>query len=439
MRQKKRAVKILAAVFACLLLCTGLLAVYVPQGETGAKQGDTIYSITNVPVDQVQAIAVSNDRAVFGLLLTGTDIELITQQPGAYSQSELRAFVYATCHLTGNQENKDLSDIQSYGFDTPLSRVTLILADGSEVNFAILRQSGMGDSYYLFSEEKQAIYLIPAMDAQLFLRSESDFLGHTLFPNITSSNYPQVESVTVTPTDGRAYTLVQQGGFFYLEQPIVQRVPAAGVMDQLLRPMSALYADNLVSQEQGTFPEHFELELKLRFDGQDYTARFADLGDGRMWMLNPADGTIYELESQPLSTLSRDYLQLMDKVAYSYSAGDLQSISATAGGQDVFYEISNTGQSISATANGHSIAQAEVLALVNALCAARIDRELFETPATQPVLRLVFTLRTGAIDVVGFLPTDTSGAYAVAINGVANFTTTQAAVSEITQAAFSYG
>ena len=171
MKAKVRALIILLSL--CVIF--GLTYALLP-GERQApvrESADDAILITDIPVGELLALAVTNSNGSFGILNSPDGIRFVTDTDGSFSASQMRALVYLACHLTGRT-----LDIPPTADDiaNSIARYTLILTGGSEINFAVLRKSPVGEDYFLFSEDHQSIFRISGKDAEWFLSSAEDFL-----------------------------------------------------------------------------------------------------------------------------------------------------------------------------------------------------------------------------------------------------------------------
>ena len=166
------------ALIILLILCVffALLYALLPGKKPAPAElqgADETFLITDIPVSEVLAMAVSNSYGSFGILNSPDGIRAVSHIDGQYSASQLRAFVYIASHLSGR-----LLDIE-IGLDdiaNSIARITLILTGSREINFAILRKSPVGEDYFLFSEEHQSVFRISGTYAEWFLYSAEDFL-----------------------------------------------------------------------------------------------------------------------------------------------------------------------------------------------------------------------------------------------------------------------
>lgn len=438
MRAKIRAARILSILCLCLGAAVFLLWRYTPA-VSGAVQQPDVHEIINIPVGEVTAIAVTNDKASFGVMQKGNVLEVVSPVQGSYDHSQLRTLIYAACHLTGSRKNSDPESWKDYGYGNAQSVVSLFRQDGSVESFTVLMQSPIDQNYYVFSESQQAVYLVSKQDAQLFLRAEKDFFTRSIFPVITAANYGGLESVSLSyGGNGRDYTLEQQGGVFRLTSPIVQRVPTVAALQELLNYISALYSDEFIAENADYSQYNFDnyaLKISMTFEGRQHTALLLDEGGDSCLMLNPDSGNLYRVTGSNLALLMRDYLVLLDGKAYNYSVGDLRSLTVTTGGKSRLYEISGQGEELTAAYDDQKLNSAELIALMKVLNGAAIARELSpeETVQGQPVLTLSFTMKSGSVEQVDFIAAS-QDSYYVRVNQITNFTISAATLTHILEA-----
>jgi len=166
------------ALIILMSLCVifGSIYVLLPSGKpapSGRESADDAVLITDIPVGELLALAITSSRGTYGILNSPEGIKIVSDTDGEYSASQMRAFIYIACHLTGRPLNilPEVDDIAN-----SIVRFSLILTGGRENNFAILRKSPVGEDYFLFSEEHQSVFRISGSDAEWFLLNAGDFL-----------------------------------------------------------------------------------------------------------------------------------------------------------------------------------------------------------------------------------------------------------------------
>lgn len=438
---KIKAIKLLSLTVAALVICTGLLTFYPPGKQAGSGSGsrdmqEAIYEITNVPVSEVAALAVTNSKARFGLLIKGEELELVSDVQGDYSLTELRSLIYAAAHLTGSRKITDLTNAEQYGMNQPSASISLIKTDGTQLDLSLLSQNSMDGNYYLHSKTDQAIYLIPANVAELFLRQEKDFFNHTVLPVIKASDLQSLEWLQMDFGGAEQdYRVEANNGSFSMSAPVRQKLTTLSVMQKLIIPLSALYSDEFVAA--GADPaeygfSNYTLRVEMMYGGQQYAALLLDTGDGTCLMADEKTGDIYALGAESLMPLMSDYRELFDGKAFSYAAGDLKSVEISEGENHILVELS-----------GEKGEAAPELKLLSALNDVEIAAELQggvknEGGAdTEPVLTLTYTMQSGSIDVIEFSPAP-QGGYYVSVNNTVNFITTERYIQAAIKAAADY-
>jgi len=171
----------LRALITLFLLCVILIFTYalIPgkkPAPAGGKQesAENAVLITDIPVSELLALAITNANGSFGILNSPDGIKAVSDINGQFDTAEMRAFVYLACHLTGIRPLDILPKTDDIA--NSIARFSLILTGGREYKFAFLRKSPVNEDYLLFSEEHQAVFLVPASSAEWFLRGAGDFL-----------------------------------------------------------------------------------------------------------------------------------------------------------------------------------------------------------------------------------------------------------------------
>ena len=147
-----------------------------PDNRAQRNTNDAPVMITDIPVGEIQALAVTNSHGSYGIINSPNEITVVSDLDGVFSTQEMRALIYLAAHLPGIRRLDSFSLPDAADIENSLSRFTLILTGGHENNFAILRESPVSDEYLLFFEEQQSTFLISRSSAELFLRNPEDFL-----------------------------------------------------------------------------------------------------------------------------------------------------------------------------------------------------------------------------------------------------------------------
>ena len=174
MKAKIRALIVLAVLCVFLpviyiLIPDGKFAASKPGQPAGQNKPPAPVLITDIPVNEVKAMALSNEYVTLGILNTP---EGITAMPGAgkpFSPEQMRALIYKACHLTALRllDNHPLP--QKSETEKAPARFSLILSDGREYNFILLGKSSVDNNYLLYSEGQESVFLISEENARWFL------------------------------------------------------------------------------------------------------------------------------------------------------------------------------------------------------------------------------------------------------------------------------
>lgn len=425
MRAKKIAVAALSLLLAACIGCLAWLA--TPEEAPPEATAEAVYTVTDLPLINLYALALQNSKTSLGIIQGANGLEVVPNDGIHYDEGQLRALLYAVCHMTASRRITDESTFSQYGLDAPEASATLLFKDGSQSRMLLLARNPVDGNRYLYYDN--TVWLVPESVGELFLRSSDDFISHTIFPLKTSDDYADVQSVSFSfHGNGRDYTVARADNGWALTAPFTLRLPAvnvnAGVLDQLLR----LYADQVVASGADLGDYGFDapvLTVSLADGGQTYTALFAKAGNGSLYMANPADNTVYSMDADTLAALSQDYTALMGGVILPFTAGDVSEIRATAGNQTALFTFSGSGDGLSILRDGSPLTAEESSALISAFGGLTLAGEIEAgIPAGDAVLHLRITLKSGSVENVAFLPVETAYV-AVSTDGEAHFVTTK--------------
>jgi hypothetical protein len=415
---------------ACILLAVlaAALALYDPDGAETVPPVPGIFEITSIPVSEIGAAAVSNALVSYGLMNHPSGVEVVSDVYGNWSQQELRAFIGAACRLTGSRKLPDASVAETLGLNDPLARVTLIKTDGTNVKFSVLSRSEISGEYYVFSEEHQAVYMVSAADAEIFLRSESAFLPRTIFPAINAGDLDRLSAVSVDfLTEGRSYAVERAGSSFFITSPITRRVTANAVAETLLRPLSSVRSDDPPEYEPEGAAVSWDLRVAMAADGTEYSALAAARG-GRIIMKDEKTGLVISSKADFRPAFYGGFMSMIGSRAVYYPAGDVSYIRAEYR-EVMFSEYRGGGPE----AGGFGPRASGILEALNSLeIAAEAARGHTET-GKEPVLRVTIGLMSGETDEISLIPAE-GGLYLAAVNGTANFAVSGAAFSRLRDA-----
>ncbi|MDR1379755.1 MAG: DUF4340 domain-containing protein [Synergistaceae bacterium] len=395
-----------------------------------------VMEVTAFPPSEIGAIAVTNVLTSYGLMNYPTEIMVISNVSGDWSQSDLRAFVYAACHLTASRRLPDASPAEylGSGTDSPLAKVTLIKSDGTRVNFSILSRNETSGEYYLFFEEQQILCMITAADAEIFLQDERAFLSHPIFPAISLEDIGRVSVVSVDflrPSDGRDYTVERVGNAFFVTSPILRRVSTSAVMETLLRPLSSIRS-NSNEPENDLEGTGWDLRILMAADGTEYAATVVTR-DGRVVVKDEKSGRAFSSKTVTRPAFYGSYMSIVGSRAVYYPAGDVSRLRVEWGEKSFSADRGENWES-----GGDSGAKAmRVLRALNGLeilsVAVPRSREDMRKDLEEDLFRVTLDLTSGETDTIIFVLAD-AGLRHVVVNGIANFATSEAAFERLKNA-----
>lgn len=439
MKRKITAARALFAASLVMLAAILCVAFIKPESRDDAEAQE--YAVTDISVADIGALAVTNGSGTFGLMCYGTEVEMIPADAAevgsvSYSQSEMRSLIYAACHITATRQLSSDTDPKDCGLNAPAATVVLMGNDGSNTRVSILNRNELDGSYYLYSEADGRIYLIPGEEAALFLRSHMDFAAHEVFPSVPAADIQSVSRIEVTRADGSGYTVENESGTFYITAPIYQRVRGSAVYSSLIAALGGLYGDNCLTLSGGleSVDAAITFTVAMNTGGTSYAAAFAQK-DGAWLMENSVTGAVYEINADAVNALPTEYTELMQGTPYYYSLGDCRSLLIKTPEHELLFEISGSGEDISAVCGTEALDAQDVIELSKAVNGAELAHPI-DGADGESALTLVFTLNTGSRETVEFIPSGSE--YAVRINGTANFTASAYSVESIIKSANSY-
>lgn len=440
MKQLRNALWILLAIW--LLLLTGLiwlLRTEAMPAQRAEEAESTVYTITDIPVTQLSAVAVENKQARFAVMRTPDGVEAITKTPGVYDDTQLMALLYAAGHMTGTRKNTDDGAWAQYGADAPQATITLHLADGTQQTLRVLMRDPLDDSgAYVLSEKDQAVYLVSYAVVELFLRQESDFISHSVLPVVTRDDYAGIERITLDfAGKQRGYTIAQQAGSFALTAPISHRLSPLSVQSQLLDYIAALYADRIVETGANLSAygfDAYDLKLTLDWCGNPYEALFVQHPQHGWLMADPASRNVVAVDAQVMDALTQDYTVLLGGAIISLGAGDVRSVDLSVDDAMCTLDLSGSGEGLTGMIAERSVPLEKLRALFTALNALTPVGEVTEPmQLAPPILELTARLHNGSVMQVRFTLV-TEGFYAVTIDDQTNFLTSETAFAALASA-----
>ena len=384
-----------------------------------------IHTVTDFSVADVAAVMVKNQNASYAIMQSGTQIEMITAVPGSYDPSQMRALVYAGSSITSSRKIEDEASFAQYGFDSPRAEVTIYLADGSTEVLRVLEDNPLDASCYLYSQAHNAIYLVSSDITSLFLRSEQDFLSHTVFSLRSADDLQNLSRVTLFPKNGRTYTLSSTDHGYYITAPIRHRVSADQVYTNVYVNLVTLYADEVVASN-ATLSDYGldkpDLEVQITMGDKTERAVFVLSDNDTALMAEKGGHTVYRLSDSPILMLMQDYTALLGSSIVSYGAGDIAEMTIADSRRSSTLTFAGSSTELIVKTGDKTLERETVSSILQALNQMLPYAEL--TGGIQGETRLTITimLRSGTQERIELMDIG-QGLYAVCINGTANFAT----------------
>ena len=427
MKAKKIAVLSLVIVNVLLVSWLSLLLAGRQDAPQAAVQTPeaVIHAVTDFSVADVAAIMIKNESASYAIMQSGAQVEMITAVPGSYDPSQMRALIYAASSITSSRKIEDESAFAQYGFDSPRAQVTVYLADGTSEVLSVLADNPLDASCYLYSQAHNAVYLVSSDITNLFLRSEQDFLSHTVFSLRTADDLPKLSRVTVYPKGGRNYTLSSTDQGYYITAPIRHRLAADQVYTNVYVNLVTLYADEVVASgvplaDYGLDKPDLEVEIELNDSKERAVFRLSD--NDTAFMAAKSGNTVYRLSDAPVLMLMQDYTALLGGSIVSYGAGDIAEMTIRTAQKSATLTFTGSSTELIVKNGDSALDKEAVSAVLQALNQIVPYAELTGNMQTEPVLSMTILLRSGTQERIE-LSDIGQGLYAVSINGTANFAT----------------
>jgi len=426
-KAKKAAVLFLLIVNA--LLCSWLAfllagAQDAPQTALQAPEA-VLHTVTDFSVADVAAVMIKNQNASYAIMQSGAQIEMITAVPGSYDPSQMRALIYAGSSITSSRKIEDEALFAQYGFDNPRAQVTIYLADGTSEVLSVLEDNPLDASCYLYSQAHHAIYLVSSDITSLFLRSEQDFLSHTVFSLRSADDLPSLSRVTLFPRNGRTYTLSSTDQGYYITAPIRHRVSADQVFTNVYVNLVTLYADEVVASnvslsEYGL--DKPDLEVQITMGDKTERAVFVLSDNDTALMAEKGGHTVYRLSDSPVLMLMQDYTALLGSSIISYGAGDIAEMTIEDGRKTATLTFTGSSTELIVKSGEQTLEKETVSSVLQALNQILPYAELTGSIQGETRLSISVMLRSGTQERIELMDIG-QGLYAVSINGTANFAT----------------
>ena len=435
MRALKRS---LAGLALCCLALAALLAallLYTPQ-TAQRQETAAVEKVTDIPLTELAAVVIRNQRGAYAVMQTPQGVEMVSATQAAYDPAQMQALLYAATHLSGSRRNTDESTFAAYGIDQPRATVEIVTTDGARRRLDVLMTNPIDQNVYVYDEQSRSVLLVSASVAELFLRSELDYMSHSPLPIREVGDFSAIRSLEMAfGGSARSYRVECTDTSYFLTSPIHQRVPSTVVVSRLFIPLLSVYADSFASFGADLSDWGFdEAELRMTLETDEGTTRlwFVRTQEGECLMADSDSGTVYTLDADVLNALSFDYTLLTGGTAVYYGAGDLSEILFDLPEGQLALEVSGAGETLSMTFSGRALTQEEMRTLLSAMNSLTIVAELSAGQTAGEEQSLVMTARmaTGVTEVTAFTPLG-NGLSSVTIQGDTNFAVSDEAVASL--------
>lgn len=428
MKAKRIAALVLLVVNLLLIAWLALLLSGNQDTQQPAEQipEAIIHTVTDFSVADVAAVMIKNANASFAIMQNGMQPEMLSSVPGSYDSAQMRTLLYATSRITSSRKIEDESLFAQYGFDAPRAQVTIYLADGTEEVLSVLEDNPLDASCYLYSRAHNAIYLVSSDVTNLFLRTERDFLSHTVFSLRSADDLSALTSVTISPKKvGRTYTLSSTDQGYYITSPIRHRLAADQVYANVYINLVTLYADEIVATDVSLSDyglDKPDLEVEITMNGKSETAVFLLSENDTALMAAKGGNTVYRLSDSPVLMLMQDYTALLGSSIVSYGAGDIAEMTIESAGRSAMLTFTGNSTELMIKNGDKTLDRETVSSLLGAINQLAPYAELTGSITDAPALSMTLMLRSGTTERVELIDIG-QGLYAVSINGETNFAT----------------
>lgn len=435
MKALKQSLAVLSVL--CLLLTALLVLLLVSKPQTAAQQdAPAVETVTDIPLTELAAVTVQNQQTAFAVMQTPDGVEMISGTQADYDPAQMQALLYAAAHMSGSRRNTDESTFAAYGIDQPRATVEIVTTDGARRTLLILMTNPIDQNVYVYDSESRSVFLVSASVAELFLRSDLEFMSHMPLPIRSVGDFSSIRSLEMEFSgDTRSYAVACTDTSYFLTSPIHQRVPSTVVVSNLFFPLLSVYADAFVAFGADLSDWGFEqadLRMTLKTDGETVELWFLRGEEGTCLMAQPQTGHVYTVDASVLDALTFDYTLLTGGTAVYYGAGDLSEILFDLPERQIALEISGTGEELRMTLDGKTLKDEEIRAVLSAINSIPIVAETSGGQALPEEKMLAMTVRTasGVTEVTSFAPMGNGLCY-VTIQGDTNFAAADADVQRL--------
>lgn len=438
--KQARQIRILAALTAAAAACAAFLTLL--PGTISSEDVPSDRAVTDMSAGEIQAVVLHNQSGTIGLLNLPSGVAVEGGDSSIYSQEKLVSLIYRLAHLASSGTIEQGADgLAAFGLETPTAQVSLLTQDET-VRLYLGRRCPVSREYYLLREGDTEIHLVEEETAQMLLQGVSDLRQLELFPALTGESVGALNRIVIENDRGRIVLDQLQtdtiSSFFGMTAPVAAPLNWKDVDDLVLVPLRALSPDRFASSDLPL--SHYGLDqpeytLELTFAGKEYRCGFVRK-DPDVYYCAALDGTLVsEISAEKVQFLEVGFMDLIGSSIYTQSVADLSRLSAKYDGRLVSVEISGESTFLTSTVEGRQMDYLETLAFYDRIDTIPAAAALTgaESIQAQPVLTLVFTLRSGQEDILEFCAVSDRQC-AVFLNGAAEFTTYTTVVTDLINA-----
>lgn len=433
--------KLLKVSSITLVVLTAVLGgLLLHDGGQGVDKAPVAVQINNIHVGDIAAVAITNKKASYGLLVGEKGISLETKKEGGeYSQEEMQAFIFAMSKLVSTRVIDKYDDISSYGLDKPPSKITIIKRDGSKLRYSLGYKNPVDERYYFAKEGDNRVFLINKADGELMLREETDFWKKDLIPKMDAKNIDLIESISIYSKKKieRAYTIKNTGDYtFGMDTPIRNSISTDKVFSSIILPLSAMHPEKFIENSSDLKKyglDNPDYRVNLKFDKRDYGYAISKGREDKYYIAKQGERSIYEMSTDKIAFLETDYLDMIGGSIYNCNVSKIKSItfSDMQAGRDYNFELSGEATETKAVINGKTIKYAEFMEFFKLVNSIGMAGEVKSSDAKiKPYFTITINKKNGTIDVLEFLKKDNSESY-LKVNGVINFTAFNKSAADI--------
>lgn len=258
---------------------------------------------------------------------------------------EILKFVMNFRNIVGNLVNSDDFD---FGFDKPLSVITLTDINGKEDKFILGNWATNNEGYYFKYENNENIYVLNEINARFMFATLADIRTKTIFEPIVDD----VLSIKVKNTNGEFFVskynkenpsknalLVSN---WHIVSPIDNQCKDKNIVKNLFNDMilvtDGFYEDNAELYEQYKLNKPV---CKLQYTYIDESEKNISIGeviDDKVYVKIEGDQFVYRVPSRFLSVLTLKYHDLLSSLTEIEKIDNVTSIDITY--NDVLHSIS---------------------------------------------------------------------------------------------------